>query len=324
MQSASENVDAAMTSELQSKGDLAQDQSVEDQLIQDQTQDQLMKDQDADPKESQEKRPVDEAEEWIASPVIRSPTFTGFHTSSSDPSSDVGDGDDCSPVNQDADGEPRLPPSNQDAALPSPTPLSDRPPEIGRDIISSPKSSTSFDRILDDFIQGSRREASLDNEEDGERLPSASSEPPDEFVPNPLPESAKTEERRASEELQDSLNDEDLKAELQSRHRSPDHQEDAEQRESDKSIAESDWPGKNAENSQAQQTQTGDVVDLTQDSPAASLNGDDDFARSEQLPRGPGWVQKNVPASQRETRSSRRVQVMKEVSISPTNKGRKV
>lgn len=47
------------------------------------------------------------------------------------------------------------------------------------------------------------------------------------------------------------------------------------------------------------------VVDLTMSSPPESLEGsDEEFARSRDLPRGPGWVQKNVPATRRQTRSS--------------------
>lgn len=49
-----------------------------------------------------------------------------------------------------------------------------------------------------------------------------------------------------------------------------------------------------------------EIVDLTQTSPAASDDegSDQDFAQSQGLPRGPGWVQKNVPPTRRKTRSS--------------------
>lgn len=66
-------------------------------------------------------------------------------------------------------------------------------------------------------------------------------------------------------------------------------------------------------------SQLSEIVDLTQSSPPASPSGSDgDFAKSQRLPGGPGWVQKNIPKSQRRTRlSSQRVQTLKEVSISP-------
>ncbi|PLB49602.1 hypothetical protein P170DRAFT_437186 [Aspergillus steynii IBT 23096] len=47
------------------------------------------------------------------------------------------------------------------------------------------------------------------------------------------------------------------------------------------------------------------VIDLTQSSPLVSPDGsDEDFARSHRLPRGPGWVQKNIPPTRRVTRHS--------------------
>ncbi|GKZ23737.1 hypothetical protein AbraIFM66951_009769 [Aspergillus brasiliensis] len=47
------------------------------------------------------------------------------------------------------------------------------------------------------------------------------------------------------------------------------------------------------------------VVDLTQSSPPVSPGGsDEDYARSHRLPRGSGWVQKNVPRTRRVTRQS--------------------
>ncbi|KAL1961860.1 hypothetical protein VTN77DRAFT_984 [Rasamsonia byssochlamydoides] len=47
------------------------------------------------------------------------------------------------------------------------------------------------------------------------------------------------------------------------------------------------------------------VVDLTLSSPPESPGGsDDDFAKSQGLPKGPGWVQKNFPATRRRTRAS--------------------
>ena len=70
--------------------------------------------------------------------------------------------------------------------------------------------------------------------------------------------------------------------------------------------------------------ESGVFVDLTQSSPLASPSGsDEDFAKSHRLPRGSGWVQKDLPprSTRRQTRSSvgpvARLQEMQEVSVSP-------
>ncbi|GAD98431.1 hypothetical protein ANI_1_82104 [Paecilomyces variotii No. 5] len=63
-----------------------------------------------------------------------------------------------------------------------------------------------------------------------------------------------------------------------------------------------------------------EIVDLTQTtSPAASdeEGSDRDFARSQGLPRGPGWVQKNVPPTRRKTRSSTDMALLDGSSLSP-------
>lgn len=53
------------------------------------------------------------------------------------------------------------------------------------------------------------------------------------------------------------------------------------------------------------QMESSQVIDLTQSSPPVSPDGsDEDFARSNRLPRGPGWVQKNMPKTRRLTRHS--------------------
>lgn len=62
------------------------------------------------------------------------------------------------------------------------------------------------------------------------------------------------------------------------------------------------------------------IVDLTAFSPLVSPNqsSDEDFAKSLGLPRGPGWVKKNVPTTGRRTRSSAGGgRIMLSSSISP-------
>lgn len=90
-------------------------------------------------------------------------------------------------------------------------------------------------------------------------------------------------------------------------------------RENKENKTESDTPTKDHEPPPAFQFSDSDFVDLTQSSPPASLGGsDEDFARSQRLPKGLGWVQKNIPSTQRQTRKS------KDVSVSPPSlKGRR-
>ncbi|KAK1150012.1 hypothetical protein N8T08_003570 [Aspergillus melleus] len=63
------------------------------------------------------------------------------------------------------------------------------------------------------------------------------------------------------------------------------------------------------------------MIDLTQSSPFVSPEGsDEDFARSNRLPRGPEWVQKNIPKTRRQTRQSSagaRMHRLQDASISP-------
>ncbi|OKL58652.1 hypothetical protein UA08_06195 [Talaromyces atroroseus] len=61
------------------------------------------------------------------------------------------------------------------------------------------------------------------------------------------------------------------------------------------------------EDDQPRNNPTPVMIDLTLSSPLVSpvdTGSDEDFARSQGLPRGPGWVRKNVPSTQRQTRSS--------------------
>lgn len=75
----------------------------------------------------------------------------------------------------------------------------------------------------------------------------------------------------------------------------------------------------------AASTMSGDIVDLTQDSPPASPGVSDKGSTRSSLPRGSGWVQK-THSTRRQTRQSTgsRVQTLKEVSISsPSRKGKR-
>jgi hypothetical protein len=61
------------------------------------------------------------------------------------------------------------------------------------------------------------------------------------------------------------------------------------------------------------------MVDLTVSSPLVSPDDsdDEDFAKSQGLPRGPGWVKKNVPSTRRQTRSSTGSGIVLSSSLSP-------
>lgn len=65
-------------------------------------------------------------------------------------------------------------------------------------------------------------------------------------------------------------------------------------------------------------SQASEIVDLTLSSPPQSLgSSDEDFERSQGLPRGPGWVQKNMPATRPRTRRSASGSLFDWSSISP-------
>lgn len=89
--------------------------------------------------------------------------------------------------------------------------------------------------------------------------------------------------------------------------------------ENKENKTETETPTKDHEPPPASQFSEIDFVDLTQSSPPASPGGsDEDFANSQRLPKGPGWVQKNIPSTQRQTRKS------KGGSVSPPSlKGRR-
>ena len=93
----------------------------------------------------------------------------------------------------------------------------------------------------------------------------------------------------------------------------------ASENKENKTETETDTPTKDHEPPPASQFSDIDFVDLTQSSPPASPGcSDEDFAKSQRLPKGPGWVQKNIPSTQRRTRKS------KDNSVSPPSlKGRR-
>lgn len=266
--------------------------------------------------------PAEQVEQQSASPVVSSPSFAGFQSSGSNPASESGGDVETGVVNQD-EGSDHSSKRNKKASQAS----------KNQDIISSPKSHTSFDLMLAEFIQGSRQDrssASIENQdgspgkhnhtektagnENGKQdrpRPSASGTAANSF--NEAGNAAKEGGRLASEELQD-----DGKLELFSNPKSPpSHQPNGSARSSRAgSIVESGWNGKHEASQPPKSSQMVDIVDLTQESPAES-DGEDEADTG--LPQGPGWVQKNP----RTRASTGHVQKMKEVSVSPPKVKRK-
>ena len=267
-----------------------------------------------------------QAEERSPSPVVRSPSFTGFQSlGSSSPRSETGN----------ITATPALPAAGQghEGSDYSASQQNHTASQASRyqGIISSPKSDASFDRSMGEFIQGSRQDRSSapseDEEQDspemlgenGQQPEERSSTPSESGESDPFSDVWKTpkeKRRKESEELQAS-NDGDM-VDVFSTQKSPtSHQPNGSGKPSQSdSVAESVSNVK-TEPSQPISSQMTDFVDLTQDSPSPDFDGGDE-GESQQLPRGPGWVQKNEPPSRR-TRASTggRVQMLKEVSISP-------
>ncbi|RJE25833.1 hypothetical protein PHISCL_01809 [Aspergillus sclerotialis] len=281
-----------------------------------------------------------QVEERSPSPVVRSPSFTGFQSlGSSSPRSETGNNTAAPPLpaaSQGNEGSANFASKQNHTASQA---------SRNQEIISSPKSYSSFDRILDEFIQGSRQDRSdcqdrssapsEDEEQDSSEMlndvnqPAESKEnrqqaeerstsPSESDESDPFSDIGKTPKkkgRKESEEMQGSNNEGDM-VDVFSTQKSPtSYQPNGSGKPSQAdSVAESVLDVK-TEPSQPKSSQVADIVDLTQDTPESDRG---DEGESQQLPRGPGWVQKNEPASRR-TRASTggRVQMLKEVSISP-------
>ena len=207
--------------------------------------------------------------------------------------------------------------------------------------LSSPRSLVSFNGLLDQTFEDT--DIAISNtppvEKKGENGGDSPSHPShDSYVPNPfyaIDKAHEERQQRESEKADDSVNygdDEDtINAEPSSFmgfSSSPTPRRSRRSNQSTKSavalqeaslislVPESQWQDtRDKESTQPPASQMSEVVDLTQSSPASqsrSPEGSGDHDKSQQLPQGPGWVKKNLPKSQR------RVQTLKEVSISPS------
>lgn len=250
---------------------------------------------------------VEQVEQRSVSPVVRSPSFSGFQSLGSNwtPSED-GDDEEVPAVNQD-EGTDHSPKRNIAASQ-----------AIGdQDLVSSPKTHTSFDLMLGEFIQGSMQDRSSVSNEAGEgddadksgngnqkqgRQKSAAN------ASNEASKATQEDERMTTEEPPD---EESSKLGLFSNPKSPISYQPNGSGGSSRagSSAESVWDMRHEASQPPKSSQMADVVDLTQESPMESEG-----------------EARRVGRSRRNKRASTSVQEMKEVSISPpkTRKTRRV
>jgi hypothetical protein len=239
------------------------------------------------------------------------------------------DGDDDAGEQSNSLPQPTEAPSTPLSSVP-PNAFNDTPPAMGPDddlqLLSSPENFVNFNRLLEQLFQGKRPTSGspVPKNEPGEspKMPRSRSSSSSSFVPNPFYEVDKAHEerlRRGSEKAKgDTVTEEDEsavdsalpKSQLSKTptsaqpQRSPTPQDQSLM----SSIEESNWRSRHNEPFGTQPpvaSQLSNIVDLTQSSPPVSPGGsDEDFAKSHRLPRGPGWVQKNVPGTRRRTRLS--------------------
>ncbi|GIK04089.1 hypothetical protein Aspvir_008164 [Aspergillus viridinutans] len=217
-----------------------------------------------------------------------------------------------------------------------PNAFDDAPPATGSEdelqLLSSPDNFVNFNRLLEQLFQGKRptpgSPVPKDEPGDSPGMPrSRASSSSSSFVPNPFYEVDKAHEerlRRSSQKAKgDTVTVEDESAVDSAPPKSqlstpisrktptsaqPQRSPTPQDQSLKSSIEESNWLTRLDEASGTQPptaSQLSNIVDLTQSSPPVSPGGsDEDFAKSHRLPRGPGWVQKNVPSTRRRTRLS--------------------
>lgn len=294
------------------------------------------------------RRDSHDSERSSASQVIRSPRFAGFRSS---PAPDTTMNVDDSPVveatpdrtlaEDEADERPGTPspvPDDVDSAQRmrySPMPqdqlddtlMTEDADETRQRSPSPDRNTTSFDRVLK-ILKVGRPDASSPPRSVHERRDSSDSSrspsPASSIIPNPFYkiDKAQEERQRRSSPPEDSMMT---------------NWDESQVYEPSKSISPTPSPPprksppiqrqrqRSSGTTPPNATQVSEVVDLTGSSPPASptlAGSDEDFAKSNRLPRGPGWVQKGTAASRKPTRlsTSGRVQTLKEVSISPPQK----
>ncbi|KAL2864911.1 uncharacterized protein BJX67DRAFT_383330 [Aspergillus lucknowensis] len=203
--------------------------------------------------------------------------------------------------------------------------------------ISSPGSGESYDRLMNFFLSQDLP-SSIKRERESSPV-DASSGPSSPVVPNPFYEIDKAhEERRQNTRIRaerdhsyDSASSREpsLKSEVPSSPKTaPKPPHSMQDPPLLSVIPDSIQPAPREPSQSPLASQAHDfIVDLTQSSPPVSPEGsDEDFAKTVRLPRGSGWVPKNVPRTRRQTmlssQSSREVRTLEEGSISPPRRRR--
>ncbi|KAB8278054.1 hypothetical protein BDV30DRAFT_250303 [Aspergillus minisclerotigenes] len=287
-----------------------------------------------------------------ATPEIRSPTFDGFQSSS--PTSgqplkaSLNDSDSSYPNPHSLPGKDVQFMSHSSPPPILPDNFSSLPPsDDDLQMLSTPRSEVSFSPLMDQLFDGSKEKSSSPSiKGEVSQLPErpASRSLTGSVVPNPvdkIDKAPETRRRRSSQKQRCSIKEGDTTLDYVSAVEFPSSPSPRRSGrvKTRKSYPSQDDPMVNAaignvpqgkqkisgtHNSSAPQG----IIDLTQSSPAGSPGGSgQDFSRTRRLSRGPGWMHKDISGTRRETRLSSagpKVQVMKEVSISPSpRRGRK-
>ncbi|EAW10912.1 uncharacterized protein ACLA_065460 [Aspergillus clavatus NRRL 1] len=258
---------------------------------------------------------------------------------------------------EDNDGGEVLNPPQETAEAPStprstasPNAFSETPRLLGSDdelqMLSSPENLINFNRLLEQLFQGKRPTPGSpipkkEPRQSPKMLDTQISSSASSYVPNPFYDVDRAHEellRGGTEQAKkDSAEQEgqpaaeaELPAPSPSSHSSPTSaQPQRSLTPQDHSlisaVEESNWLSRHDDAFSTQPpraSQFSNIVDLTQSSPPVSPGGsdDEDFAVSQCLPRGPGWVQKHAPSTRQRTRPSTakaRLRTLNERSISP-------
>ncbi|OGM43216.1 hypothetical protein ABOM_008129 [Aspergillus bombycis] len=285
------------------------------------------------------------------SPEIRSPIFDGFHsfspTSGQAPKSSATD-QKISDFDSTRSDPHSLPGKDvQSMSHSSPPPIfpdnfSSLPPsDDDLQMLSTPGSGVSFGRLMDQLFeskQGTNNSPPVKREVNRPPERSVSQSSPDSVVPNPFYKSdnaRETRRRRSFQKQRYSIKEGDTTMDYVSAVEfpsspSPRRSARVKKRKSYPSQDESLVSAAIGSISPGTQDSSAsrEIIDLTQSSPAGSPGGNDQkFARARRLPRGPRRVQKNNLSTRKQPRLSSvgpRVQVLKEVSLSPSSRrGRK-
>ncbi|KAH2835176.1 hypothetical protein KXW76_002637 [Aspergillus fumigatus] len=269
-----------------------------------------------------------------ASPVIQSPQFVGFHSpqvetepSLPEPGPEQEAREVTSATTRNADGgddnggqssflpQPTEAPSTPQSTV-RPNASNDAPSATSSDddlqLLSSPGNYFNFNHLLEQLFQGKRPTPGSPGPKEGPKMPgSRASSSSSSFVPNPFYEIDKAQEerlRRRSEKAKgDAVTAEDGSA-ADSAPPKLQPSTPISRKTPTSAQPQSNWLIRHDQASGTQPptaSQLSNIVDLTQSSPPVSPGGsDEDYAKSHRLPRGSGWVQKNVPSTRRRTRLS--------------------